>query len=172
VHASRLYCATRRGWGPHGQPPPWLCLAVLSNVSVRRPIRATQLRLGRGAVALVVATGRRLQRPSVSVYQTGRPSHREFRPRIVLTAFLDHLRPPSRPPCPVSRGLRWSSLVGRFGPGFPVVSVRVRVRVGHSPVGRVCECFKDAHSALFPETMRRRPTAAAAGALDPSKLRT
>ena len=24
VHASSLYCATRQGWGPHGQPPSWL----------------------------------------------------------------------------------------------------------------------------------------------------
>ena len=27
VHASSLYCATRQGWGPHGQPPSWLLQA-------------------------------------------------------------------------------------------------------------------------------------------------
>ena len=27
VHASSLYCATRQGWGPHGQQPSWLLTA-------------------------------------------------------------------------------------------------------------------------------------------------
>ena len=83
--------------------------------TVRRPISATQLRLGRGAVAMVVATGRRLQVAacaSASVHQARRPSRRDFRLRIVLPR-----RPgpicglPGRPPGPVGRGLRWSSLV-------------------------------------------------------------
>ena len=30
VHASSLYCATRQGWGPHGQPPSWLLPAHYS----------------------------------------------------------------------------------------------------------------------------------------------
>ena len=83
--------------------------------TIRRPISATQLRLGRGAVAMVVATGRRLQVAacaSASVHQARRPSRRDFRLRIVLPC-----RPgpicglPGRPPGPVGRGLRWSSLV-------------------------------------------------------------
>ena len=83
--------------------------------TIRRPNSATQLRLGRGAVAMVVATGRRLQVAacaSASVHQARRPSRRDFRLRIVLPR-----RPgpicglPGRPACVVGRGLRWSSLV-------------------------------------------------------------
>ena len=59
---------------------------------VRRPNRATQLRLGLGAVAQAVATGRRLQPPVgalASVHQACRPSRREFRLRVVPTTVLD-----------------------------------------------------------------------------------
>ena len=71
--------------------------------TIRRPNSATQLRLGRGAVAMVVATGRRLQVAacaSASVHQARRPSRRDFRLRIVLPRRpgpICGLRPSSGP---------------------------------------------------------------------------
>ena len=120
---------------------------------VRRPNRATQLRLGLGAVAQAVATGRRLQPPvgaSASVHQACRPSRREFRLRVVPTTVLD----PSATFPAVLRA--WSALVfarRRWSVGFCAARPQIRwffsERPGdggrHVALDPLC-CGEDEHS--------------------------
>ena len=102
---------------------------------VRRPNRATQLRLGLGAVAQAVATGRRLQPPVgalASVHQACRPSRREFRLRVVPTTVLD----PSATFPAVLRA--WSGLVfagRRWSVGFLGERTQIRWK-GQAPAQR------------------------------------
>ena len=107
---------------------------------VRRPNRATQLRLGLGAVAQAVATGRRLQPPvgaSASVHQACRPSRREFRLRVVPTTVLD----PSATFPAVLRA--WSGLVfagRRWSVGFWAARAQIRWFVERHERRSCCPC--------------------------------